>query len=187
MFKYAGYFGVSQQGINAVKDFILGREVSMSDRAVSGAAQAMGLHRMYFHMFQDTFDPKNGSRFDRNFQNMAWNFFTPTPMSIGLKTMMPLVFDAYKGIESDNAQDIFQSYGENFRLLGVETPIPDSMIPWAKGSVWRYLPWLGKDLFWSVGEGRNIEAARHPEMGSAKRKAPTLESIYDTPESFYRR
>lgn len=187
MFKYAGYFGISQQGINAVKDFILGREVSMSDRAVSGIAQSMGLHRMYFHMFQDAFDPKNASSFERNTLNMAWNFFAPTPMSIALKTVIPDALDTYEGVADDNDQDIFQSYGEDFRLFGVETPIPDSMIPWAKGRGWRYLPWLGKDLYWSIGAGRDIEEARHPEMGSAKRKAPTLESIYDTPEKFYGR
>jgi len=187
MFKYAGYFGVSQQGINATKDWLLNRKVSMTDRGVSLAAQSMGLHRMYFHMFQDTFDPKNASSFERNLLNMGYNFFAPTPMSIALKTVMPDAFDAYEGVQSDYDQDIFQSYGENFRLLGVETPIPDSMIPWAKGRAWRYMPWLGKDLWWSIGRGRDIEAARHPEMGSEKREAPTLESIYDTPEKFYGR
>ena len=138
-------------------------------------------------MFQDAFDPKNASSFERNTLNMAWNFFAPTPMSIALKTVIPDAFDSYNRVTSDNDQDIFQSYGEDFRLFGVETPIPDSMIPWAKGRAWRYLPWLGKDLYWSIGAGRDIEEARHPEMGSAKRKAPTLESIYDTPEKFYGR
>ena len=187
LFKYAGYFGISQQGINAVKDFILGREVSMSDRVVSLAAQSMGLHRMYFHMFRDTFDPKNASSFSTNLKDMGANFFTPTPVAIIIDTIMPDAFDSYNRVTSDNDQDIFQSYGEDYRLFGVETPIPDSMIPWAKGRGWRYLPWLGKDLYWSIGAGRDIEEARHPEMGSAKRKAPTLESIYNTPEKFYGR
>ena len=138
-------------------------------------------------MFQDAFDPKNASSFERNTLNMAWNFFAPTPMSIALKTVIPDALDTYEGVADDNDQDIFQSYGEDYRLFGVETPIPDSMIPWAKGRGWRYLPWLGKDLYWSIGAGRDIEEARHPEMGSAKRKAPTLESIYDTPEKFYGR
>lgn len=178
MGKYAAYFGVSQQGINAGKDWLLNREVSMSDRKVSAVAQAMGLHRMYFHMFQDTFDPKNKSSFTKNSLEMGWNLFAPAPASILMKTVMPDVFSTYEGMASDHDQDIFQSYGENFRLLGVETPVPDKIIPWVKGRQWRYLPWIGKDIYWSIGRGRDIEAARHPEPGSAPRVIPIRDDTF---------
>ena len=155
LFRYLALFGGSQQGINVLKDAALGREVSIHDRTVSWAAQSMGLHRMYFHMFNDIMaDEGYGSRGEK-IAAFTWKFFLPAPYHIIVDKAWPDFSDAMEGsLRRDDPR------GNELHILGQRTGIPDKYVPFLKARMWRHLPGLGPDIFWTIGAGREIEAQR---------------------------
>jgi len=160
LFRYAGVFGLSHQGVNAVKDLMLGREVSIEDRNLSWIAQSLGLHRMYFHMFKDVWSGETYGTPQAKLAVVGAAFFSPVPIAIALGHAYPDFTDYLSGkLQYDDPR------GNRLKVLGAQTPVEDKWFPFLKGRMWRYFPGVGplsgKDVFWSIGRGREIEARRH--------------------------
>lgn len=156
LIRYAGVFGLSHQGVNAVKDLMLGREVAIEDRAMSWAAQSLGLHRMYFHQFGDIATGEGYGDPLTKAAAMLGTFFSPVPIAIGLAHAYPDFTDWLSGdLQYENPEN------EKLKILGRRTPISDKWFRFTKGRLWRYIPGFGKDVFWSIGRGADIEAKRH--------------------------
>ena len=127
MVKYSLFFGGSVMGINGIKDFILGREVSIADRGVDYFAQLVGLQRYHIRRAMRIFaeeDKPTGEAWA-----LVMGFLAPPAASI--------LFDGVYTDIKDFATGDMQSV--------------------AKAKTWNYLPIVGRDIFWRVGLGADWE------------------------------
>jgi len=160
MLKYSILFGGSIQGINWLKDFLLGREVDVSDRSVDYFMQLMGLHR--FHIERIRRIAKAGKPSEE-----AWKMLgglTPPALSILADSLLP---DA---VAIATGELELSERGGELSLMGVPTPIKAKHVPYLKAKSWRYIPFIGRDVFWTIGLGEEWEAKRHKKPARGTRR-----------------
>jgi hypothetical protein len=162
--KYAILFGGSVQGVAWMKDFVLNREVSMSDRTVDWFMQLIGLHR--FHVERIRRVGQGRGKVTEHIASFATGLIPPAagiladslaPDLFKYGSTNPSVKAAQEVLgfkESD--EKMFEGKGRgNLKILGMDVGISDKYIPFLKAKSWRYVPLVGRDVFWSVGLGRD--------------------------------
>lgn len=162
--KYTILFGGSVQGVNWIKDFLLGREVDISDRTLDGVMQLIGLQRYHIEYGRRQF--RKESKLEALW-GVAGGFITPPAASILYDTVRPDVMEMATG-----EQQVGQAGGNPIKVLGMDTGLRDDVIPFPRARTWKHLPFLGKDIYWSL-RGREHEEKRQqkpqPESRTMRR------------------
>ena len=77
---------------------------------------------------------------------------------------------AFSSLVGEQEMEFSQSRGNELSVLGVETPIRAKYVPYLRARSWRYIPFFGRDVFWTIGRGLEWEAKRHktPSRGTRR-------------------
>ena len=144
----------------------------MKDMTVTYAMQLIGLHR--FHIERTKRIAQSGKVSEQMWTVLGG--LTPPALGIALDSLGPDVADAL----NDEIQ-FFENRGQKLDVLGVPTPVRDKYIPYVKARTWRYIPFLGRDVFWTVGQGVEWEAKKRKKAAAGsgpikRRRAPKRRS-----------
>jgi len=194
--KYTIMFGGAMTTTNVMKDWLLGREVEMSDVYVNHFMQLLGLHR--FHIERVRRIGKSGKPSEEVLKILGG--LIPPAASILADSIMPDMADmdvggatatgaalggaigglpgaavgggigALTSLAGEQEMELSQGRGNELSVLGMETPIRDKYIPYLRARSWRYIPFLGRDVFWTIGRGLEWEAKRHKKPARGKRR-----------------
>ena len=170
--KYAVLFGGSTMGVSSMKDFMLGREVDMSEYKVNAALNLMGLHRVHVERVRRLAkgDWKGMNAWERTVHALG-KTLTPPMIQMG----MDIASDVGKSMHVVNPRTGEReipresAYGRQLKLLGLPTGWTDSDVIHSEAASWRYLPVIGRDLFWRLGLGKTWEEQR---LGEKRLKTP---------------
>jgi len=125
---YIALFAGTNMGTTALKDFILGRDVTLSDRAVESITQTLtGINRFQIYQTKDVFDEI------RDNPNLARAKTGKLLMDLTLPVNVPY----------DIGSDLMGMAAGEWSWSGHST---------------KHIPIVGKNLYWQLGMGKEKEA-----------------------------
>lgn len=130
---YVALFGGATMGTTMLKDFGLGRDVTLSDRAVDSMIQTlMGINRFQVYQARDIFSSSS-------YSNMSNIYHLLGSTTIPANVIGSVIADVVDAKDKEDApwHDL---------VTGTETI--------------RYAPVIGKDLYWRLGKGEEKEAKK---------------------------
>ncbi len=161
LIKYAGIFGLGSMGADALKDWMLGREVNISDRAMQSSLRLFGLSR--YSLFRMERLTSGGVDEASAFLG---TMLAPAAAKIVLDDILPAATEWASGETGRKDTAAFRQLS----VLGI--PMPRAAQDflgniWPTSSrIWKYMPGIGRDVYWTIGAG----AARDAERRIQERK-----------------
>jgi len=177
LFKYAILFGGGTQGVSWLKDFLLGREVDISDRSLNYVMQLAGLSKYTISRYRRHFDNPEG-RTSEGLIGLLGSQLLPAAGKIVYDSLYPDIEEALTGTMKNTG-----TY-RKLKILGIPTPITGSDVPFSDARMWRYMPWIGRDLYWSLGRGAEQERKKARRKASLGRPVPGGGPPFDLPRRF---
>ena len=151
--KYAGIFGVGTMGADALKDWMLGREVNISDRAMHSALKLIGLSRYSLFRMERMTTSGSVGEYAKFFGTML----APASAKIVIDDIIPSSAKLATG--ETQMKDTAA-----FRKLSIGgIPMPDELkdiLPAPSSRIWKYIPFIGRDVYWTIGHGADVETQR---------------------------
>ena len=151
--KYITMFGGSMMTIDATKDWLLGREWNMSDRKMDTFLRLVSVPKWQIYKGRRAMEAYDEAGFIGNMIEAS-----------GL--VIPAAAASFRLIKDKNDEALEKtSYTEGTAsILGIDTNIPASSIPYVKADSWRYVPLIGKDIWWTVGKGKSLQQKVVPKV-----------------------
>jgi len=157
-FRYTVLFGTGTMGVSATKDFMLGREVDISEYKVNMALNLFGMHRVHVERWRKWAkgDWRGMNMLERTLHATGKTFIPP---------MLQMGGEVWQDVSKASSGEIPResNMGYKLKMLGVDTGYTDKDLPYSAAGSWRYLPIWGRTLFWRLGKGKMWEEKRRRE------------------------
>jgi hypothetical protein len=151
--KYITMFGGSMMTIDATKNWLLGKEWELSDKYMANFLLRMGGLPSY--------QVQAAKRAVENFNNefIFWKSFMD---ATGL--VLPAIKAGRSLVKDIGDESVQWSAGGSrpVKVLGVETGIPRSSVPYVEAESWQNVPFVGRDVSYSVGARSETGSSGNP-------------------------
>jgi hypothetical protein len=177
LIKYMTLFGGGTAGIRWMNDVLLDREVEISDRTLNYALNLIGVNRYAI------------TRFERELSNPKIERLAGIIGTQILPASARIIYDnLIPDLQEEATGDIANTGAyRKLKILGMDmgwTGLQD-ILPATGGRFWKYMPLIGRDVYWSIGRGRLIEERRRQKRQRERgkhTKSPGLKHLYERPE-----